>query len=265
MVDAERLVECRGDGYGDPFSVWKRTGLSQKVLELLARGDVFSSMGLSRREALWAIRSFDAAPLPLFVAGDKENLDMEPKVNLPDMGIGEQLVEDYSALNLSLRCHPLTLLRDHCGEVLRMVQLATVEDGTQVSVCGLVLVRQRPSTAKGVIFMTLEDETGVANVIIWHNAFERYRHVILAARLVRITGELQRQGIVTHVIAERIEDLSHILDHLGEARDLMPLSTHSKKNSDPLDPGGHSSRIRGQADSRSHDKIKVSIKSRNFH
>jgi error-prone DNA polymerase len=266
-ANAERLVDCRGNGYTDPTAVWRRTGLSRDALEAMARGDVFHTMGLGRREALWAIRGLGDTPLPLFAVAGEEDRGVEPEVNLPGMGLGEQVVEDYSSLRLSLRCHPLTLLRDRCKGVIRAGRLIEVENGARVSVCGLVLVRQRPDTAKGVIFMTLEDETGVANVIVWRNTFERYRRIVLTTRLVRVTGELQRQGIVTHVIADRLEDLSHLLDHLGEEDGLVPQSERGDEArvSGPPDPSGGPSQTRRQAARHPRDQAKVLIQSRDFH
>ena len=266
-ADVERLVDCRGNGYADPTAVWRRAGLSRDALEAMARGDVFHAMGLVRREALWAIRGLDDTPLPLFAAAGEEDRGAEPEVSLPDMGLGEQVVEDYSSLRLSLRCHPLTLLRDHCKGAIRAGRLVEVENGARVSVCGLVLVRQRPGTAKGVIFMTLEDETGVANVIVWRNTFERHRRIVLTTRLVRVTGELQRQGIVTHVIADRLEDMSHLLDHLGEEDGLVPQSGRGDeaRASGTPDPREGQSRTRRQSARHPRDQAKVLIQSRDFH
>ena len=266
-TDVERLVDCRGNGYADPTAVWRHAGLSRDALEAMARGDVFHAMGLSRREALWAIRGLGDTPLPLFAAAGEEDRGVEPEVSLPDMGLGEQVVEDYSSLRLSLRCHPLTLLRNRCKGAIRAGRLVEVENGARVSVCGLVLVRQRPGTAKGVIFMTLEDETRVANVIVWRKTFERYRRIVLTSRLVRVTGELQRQGIVTHVIADRLEDLSHLLDHLGEEDGLVPQSGRGDeaRASGLPDPREGPSRTRRQSARHPRDQAKVLIQSRDFH
>ena len=130
---------------------------------------------------------------------------------------GEAVANDYTTLRLSLKHHPLALLRpvmDGFG-VAHNQTLVTCANGATVTVAGLVLVRQRPSSANGVIFITLEDDTGVANIIVWPDAFARFRKVILGARLLRIDGILQREGIVTHVIAKRIVDMSADLDALG--------------------------------------------------
>lgn len=140
----------------------------------------------------------------------------EPPVRLPAMPLGEALVEDYSSLGLSLKSHPAALLRGALTAegYLQTARLADTADGTFLSVAGIVLVRQRPGTASGVIFATLEDEVGIANVIIWPKIFERYRRTVLGARLLGVHGKLQREDIVIHVIAERLDDLSHHLDRL---------------------------------------------------
>src|SRR5262249_3590035 len=130
---------------------------------------------------------------------------------------GEEVIADYRALHLTLKSHPMALLRDDLAR-LNMVPsaaLGTSRDGMRLAVAGIVLVRQRPGTAKGVIFATLEDETGIANIIIWPDTFARYRKAVLGSRLMGVIGKLQREGQVVHVIAERIVDLSHHLDRLG--------------------------------------------------
>ena len=215
--DGARLVAERGNGYRDPAGIWRRAGLGVPVLEKLARADAFRSMGLGRREALWAIRALGDKPLPLFEAAGEAEQGEEPTVVLPEMAIGEEVVEDYSSLRLTLRRHPVDLLRPKLSGAVQAASLLEAANGARISVAGLVLARQRPGTAKGVIFMTLEDETGTANIIVWPKTFERFRRIVLSARLMRVTGKLQREGIVTHLIADRLEDLSPLLDTLSEA------------------------------------------------
>ncbi len=221
--DGEWVVAARGNGYADPASIWRRAGLDGGTLEKLARADAFASMGLSRREGLWAARRFAAAntnggakPLPLFEAVGDDGWGMEAPVTLPDMPTGEAVMADYASLRLSLRSHPVSLLRDGFAGSTPAKALIETDNDTGVTVVGLVLARQRPGTAKGVIFATLEDETGVANVIVWPKIFERFRRIVLTARLLKVTGRLQREGIVTHLIAERLEDCSPLLDSLAE-------------------------------------------------
>jgi error-prone DNA polymerase len=206
--DAKRLVAGRGNAYADPHALWRRTGIAAAALERLAAADALASMGLQRREALWALRGLGESPPPLFDQDDP--LAREPAVVLPTMSLGEAVSADYTMLQLSLKSHPLALLRDNMAVhgVTPAAQLATLANGTRVCVAGLVLVRQRPGSAKGVIFVTLEDETGVANVIIWPHVFERFRREVMGATLLIVTGRLQREGIVTHVVADRIEDRS---------------------------------------------------------
>ena len=141
-----------------------------------------------------------------------------PWLELPEMGLGEQVIEDYASLRLSLKAHPLALLRDWLTRrrAITARQLWQTEPGRRVTVCGLVLVRQRPGSAKGVIFATLEDETGFANLILWPDRFERFRASVMTARLLAATGTLQRQGRVLHVIAERLTDLTPALRRLRD-------------------------------------------------
>lgn len=215
--DAEWLVAARGNGYRDPLSIWRRANVAAPALEKLAQADAFASMGLSRRDALWAIKPLrrTMSPLPLFAAAGAAELGEEPDVPLPRMTVGEEVVEDYANLRLTLRAHPLRLLRHRLGAAIPSGRLIDTADGSKIMVAGLVLVRQRPGTAKGVIFVTLEDETGVANIIVWPQALEQFRRVVMTARLMRVRGKLQREGIVTHLIADEIEDMSHLLDSLG--------------------------------------------------
>ena len=211
----------RGRGFDSVRDLWLRTRLPPAALERLANADAFGSLGLSRRDALWAVRALQRA-------GDKDDLplfarvampELEPDAALPPMPPGEQVVEDYRHLHLSLKAHPVSFLRAEldaraasCGTSICRAS----QSGERVTVAGLVLVRQRPGTAKGVIFMTLEDETGIANTIVWQRTFERFRPVVLGARLVSVTGPLQSASGVIHVVAEDIRDLTPLLRHLSE-------------------------------------------------
>ncbi|SMF23606.1 error-prone DNA polymerase, DnaE-like [Tistlia consotensis] len=231
QADALRLVARRGNGYPDPLILWRRAGIGQRALEALARGDALRSLGLDRREALWAIKGLpDDAPLPLFAAQGEEERGTEPAVALPRLAESEQVVQDYASLRLSLRSHPVSFLRPElaragyapCGRTREL------EDRARLAVAGLVLVRQRPGSAKGVIFLTLEDESGIANVVIWPKVFERYRPLVLKAQLLGVAGRLQREGIVIHLVAETLVDLSDRLYELEtRPRDLFvpPYST----------------------------------------
>ena len=175
QAEAAALMAARLDApFRDPHDVRRRSGLSASSLELLAQADAWRSLGLDRRAALWAVQALGPEPLPLFARIDGAVMD-EPEVALPDMALGEHVVEDYASLSLSLKCHPLSLLREGLEQsgILPTSRLAEVRHGTRMSVAGLVLVRQRPGSASGVVFITLEDEYGVANLIVVPPVFEQ--------------------------------------------------------------------------------------------
>jgi len=217
-----RLVAQRDGGYRSIHDLWRRSGLKKTDIERLADADAFGSIGLSRREALWAVRALDAQSaaerLPLFERAAEDDLQIEPETNLPEMLPGEQVIEDYRYLSLSLKAHPVSFLREEFRKtgIWRNVDLLQVENGRRVTIAGLVLVRQRPGSAKGVVFMTLEDETGVANAIVWPAVFEKYRAIVMGARLVKIRGKLQSQSGVIHTVVEHIEDMTPALGILQQ-------------------------------------------------
>ncbi len=234
------LVAARGNFYPDPYRLWRRSGLPVAVLERLARADAFASMALSRRDALWAVRRLRNDPLPLFAAMDEDEQANDPPAALPVMSLGEQVLDDYAAVRLSLKAHPLALLRDEpvLARAVANGRLTEIPDGRRVAVAGLAIVRQRPGTARGVVFMTIEDETGAANVIVWSHVLEKYRRVVMGARLVLVSGKLQREGIVTHVVADHLADLSGLLDGLGRPDDsfAIALSRADEIKNEPRDP-----------------------------
>ncbi len=224
---ALRLVTARLKPYSSPAELQRRAGLDHATLARLAEADAFRSMAMDRRQALWAVQALPDGELPLFAAAEDgpgfpgsnlaplEHAD-EPWAELPEMGLGEHVIEDYTTLRLSLKAHPMALLRDH----LRPRRLATARDlwsippGRRIAIAGLVIVRQRPGSAKGVIFATLEDETGFANIIVWPRVFERYRPIVMRTRLLEASGRLQREGRVIHLVADRLTDLTpelHVL------------------------------------------------------
>ncbi|NTF89157.1 DNA polymerase III subunit alpha [Agrobacterium rhizogenes] len=220
-----QLVERRGSGYASVRDLWLRSGLAKSAIERLADADAFRSIGLERREALWAVRALDAQSaaekLPLFDLADRADLQVEPNVSLPEMLPGEHVIEDYRYLSLSLKAHPVSFLRADFARqgIVQSRDLPTIANGRMVTVAGLVLVRQRPGSANGVIFMTLEDETGVANAIVWPKMFEKYRAIVMGARLVKIRGRLQSESGVIHVVVDYIEDMTPALGILQrEAR-----------------------------------------------
>jgi error-prone DNA polymerase len=228
--ETRKLVERRGTGYDSVRDLWLRGGISLSALERLADADAFRSLGLDRREALWAVRALnrvgDQDDLPLFAHSSPGRAE-EPDAKLPPMPLGAHVVEDYRRLSLSLKAHPVAFMRARLNSrgIKRSDALDRIESGQRVVVAGLVLVRQRPGTSKGVIFMTLEDETGVANIIVWPKAFERLRAIVIGARFVAVSGKLQSESGVIHIIAERMEDLTPMLGQLSdEGRDIETLA-----------------------------------------
>jgi error-prone DNA polymerase len=270
--------------YDSVRDVWLRTGLAPRVLERLADADAFGSLGLTRRDALWAAKALGrvgdrdddlplfAAPSPLWggsrangargggrsvtatplpnpppsqvglarlahnnsqpgqtrVAWGREQAaasgefalvtSREPEVRLPPMPIGEEVVNDYRFLRLSLRAHPAQFLRGDLNArgILRNEALRGIASGTRVRISGLVTCRQRPGSAKGVVFMTIEDESAIANAIVWPKVFERARPIVLGARYVAVSGRVQQESGVIHVVADRLEDLTPLLAQLAD-------------------------------------------------
>ncbi|SEQ24769.1 error-prone DNA polymerase, DnaE-like [Devosia sp. YR412] len=227
--DIEKIIAERGEGYISVRDLWLRTGVPIASLEKLARADAFSSLGLNRREALWAVKGLigthGAEMLPLFAtAGPSLSHPVEDAANLPLMQPGEEVIHDYATLSLSLKGHPVEFLRPmlNARGTTRARNLGTVESGLRIEVAGLVLVRQRPGTASGVIFVTLEDETGVANLVVWPKLFEDdlMRKTLLSSRMLAAKGRLQREGLVTHLIVEDMEDLTPDLLNLSHGAEI---------------------------------------------
>jgi error-prone DNA polymerase len=220
--DMENLVKHREQGYRSVRDLWLRSGLSRGAIERLGDADAFRSVGLDRRAALWAVKALDdksaAESLPLFERAGHADLQREPAIDLPAMLPGEQVIDDYRALTLSLKAHPVSFLRESFSRqgIATNRHLDAIRSGRMVTIAGLVLVRQRPGTAKGVIFMTLEDETGIANAIVWKKTFETYRSVVMGARLVKIRGRVQSESGVIHVVASHIEDMTPALGLLRQ-------------------------------------------------
>ena len=223
---ARLIADRRDKGYTSVRDLWLRTGLPPSVLQKLADADAFTSLKLSRRDAFWAVRGLmgtdGAETLPLFTSAESPSQRSEPDADLPPMAPGESVVHDYKALALSLKAHPVSFLRPLLAQrgMLPAHELNQVKDGTIVEVAGLVLVRQRPGTASGIIFSTLEDETGIANIVIWDALFQQNRRAVLGSRMLAVRGQLQREGLVTHVIARSFTDMTpHLLD-LAQGHDI---------------------------------------------
>src|SRR5258705_11827030 len=213
---AERIVAARQRRRFTSLEDFARdTALPKRALILLADADAFRSIGLDRRAALWAVRRLpDDVPLPLFeIAAAREQPD-ENAPELPLMPLPEQLVADYQTIRLSLKCHPMEFLRPMFAKegVIACPGVCHERDKQYVRCAGVVLVRQRPGSAKGVVFMTLEDETGIANIVVWPKVMERYRKEGMGARLVLVEGYIQSSPEhVTHLVAQRLFDRSHDL------------------------------------------------------
>ncbi|MBO6827475.1 MAG: error-prone DNA polymerase [Sneathiella sp.] len=221
---ATKLTDLRQDGYDSVRDLYFRSGIDIKSLESLANADAFRSVGLDRRNALWAVRGLMGVDghrgaiedLPLFSTLTKERVAVqrELETKLPTMPLGQHVVEDYSSLRLSLKAHPISFLRTELEKkpTITAQQITDIPTGRTVQTAGLVLVRQRPGSAAGVIFLTLEDETGTMNAIVWPKVFETYRRVILASRAILIKGELQKEDGVIHIIAKYMEDITPRLE-----------------------------------------------------
>ena len=235
--DATTIESVRGEGFDSVRDLWLRTRLHPAALEKLAEADAFRSLGLSRRDALWAVRALQRS-------GDKDDLplfkrvampELEPDAGLPPMLPGQQVIEDYRHLHLSLKAHPVSFLRadlDARG-IVRHELLPDMRPGRIVTVAGLVLVRQRPGTGNA-IFMTLEDETAIANTILWPRVFEHFRPVIMGARLISVTGELQNEKGVIHIVARSFEDLSPLLRRLSDDGFLIDPSAPTDETKRPV-------------------------------
>ena len=215
-TDAARLLAARAERPFDSIDdVWRRSGVPVAALEKLADADAFLSLGLDRRQALWRVRGLGDAPLPLFAAADAR--DAEPEVALTPLTAGREVVEDYRAVQLTLRNHPLAFVRPELERrgAAPCAALRRIRDGRKVRLSGIVLIRQRPGKGN-VTFITIEDETGIANVIVWQRLYERYRRTVLSAAMIAVSGQVQKEGDVIHVIADRIEDESDLLRAVGE-------------------------------------------------
>ncbi len=210
------------------------TGISVTTMELLADADAFRSLGLDRRQALWEISALNDRPAGMYQGQGGESAVEQP-VALPAMQLAEHVVHDYSATGLSLKAHPLGFLREklRAMRVMQAIGLSQCHDGQLIKVAGLVLVRQRPGTASGICFITLEDETGIINLVVFKHLFEKYRKEILRTRLLMVEGKLQIQGDVIHVIVSRCEDLSALLRNLSAGQ----ISPDAVQTLSPADEG----------------------------
>ncbi len=227
--DGQWIAAARGNGYRSAQDVWQRAGANHATLTKLAEADAFHALGHSRRDTLWAIAPLKPqTALPLF---EETEAIKETAVSFPAMTEGEHVLEDYVSQRLTLRTHPVALLRDTVAGDLtpppnqdastqpnKRLHTASVlqhcPSGQRLCVCGLVLARQKPGTASGVVFLTLEDETGSVNIVVWPKVYEAHKRLVINARFLKVEGKLERQGIVAHLIADRLTDLSSLLADL---------------------------------------------------
>jgi error-prone DNA polymerase len=247
-ADAERLILAREDSYPDPRALWRRSGLGRAALERLAEADAFRSIGLDRRRALWAIKALGEPPLPLFAASEPtptRSSEARAMALLPEMPLGEHVVEDYASLSLTLKRHPLAFLRAELTRegLVTAAELTHLPVDRRLAIAGIVLIRQRPGSANGVVFITIEDETGIANLIIWPAILERFRRAALGATLLRCTGKLQREESVIHIVADRLEDMTPRLNTLRDRTgDTEPRLMRKPPLPSPAKPPGYDPR-----------------------
>jgi error-prone DNA polymerase len=255
----EKIVKTRKSGFSSLENFAQRTRLSKKAILILADADSFRSIGLDRRAALWSARRLpDDDTLPLFAALDQDEHPREQIKPLPVMPLPEHVVADYQTVGLSLKGHPMEFLRPLfvSERVYSCREAVNANDGKYLRCAGAVLVRQRPGTAKGVVFMTIEDETGIANIVIWQKVFERFRKEVMGARLVMIEGRIQRAEGVTHLVAARFEDRTAELTRLSDWKKNAPLSRADEATRPTRD----------HRTGRQHPRnIRVLPKSRDFH
>ncbi|NCD71227.1 error-prone DNA polymerase [Mucilaginibacter agri] len=227
--DMELLVTVRGKGYTS-ITALRDAGIPQAALEKLADADAFRSIGLDSRQALWEISALADRPVALF-QGQPSASVTETQVQLPLLTASENVIQDYAATSLSLKAHPVSFIREKLSllNITSNKGLDNVKDGDWVKVAGLVLVRQRPGTAKGICFITIEDETGVSNLVVFQKFFDKFRKEILQSKLLMVEGKLQREGLVVHVVVKRCFDLSKLLKGLTVAEtEELPVLTLSR-------------------------------------
>ncbi|MGK6318966.1 error-prone DNA polymerase [Sphingomonas sp. DT-204] len=255
-----KILKARAAGsFTSVEDVWRRSGVRPAILERLARADAFRCFGHDRRQALWAVRALGEKPVPLGLADRRE-----PAVALASLTAGREVVEDYRATQLSLRAHPVAFLRDRLDllGVMPAAGLRQAKPGRKIEVAGVILVRQRPATATGVLFLTLEDETGIANAIVWRDRFEAQRRTIMTATMIGVQGEVQREGEVIHVIVDRIVDYSAMLREVGSIDFPSPAAGDSGAHGRPPGRSPPPRHLRWR-DRRDEDSIP--IRSHDFH
>lgn len=243
--DLKILVDNRTEEYKNINSL-RDVGVPEAALEKLADADAFRSIGLDRRQALWEVSTKDR-PVAMFAGQAPADAAIE-NIELPFMKTSEHVVQDYAATSLSLKAHPINFVREKLNQlnIVSTNKLATLKNGAPIKVAGLVLVRQRPGTAKGICFMTIEDETGFANLVIFEKLFDEFRKEILQSKLIMVEGTVQIEGEIVHVIVKRCYDFSKLLRQLSASNndnpqlltlafaDEISIPTHAQKNKPKL-------------------------------
>ena len=235
--DMDLLIAGRKKDYTN-INELRDIAVPEAALERLADADAFRSIGLDRREALWEVSTKDR-PVEMF-KGQPAADGAGENISLPIMTNSEHVVHDYAATSLSLKAHPVSFIREKLDQlhILPTAQLPTLKDGALVKVAGLVLVRQRPGTAAGICFMTIEDETGFANLVIFEKLFEKFRKEILQSRLIMVEGKLQIEGEVIHVIVQGCYNFSSLLRTLTPTNnENLPLLTLAYPDEKSVPPG----------------------------
>jgi error-prone DNA polymerase len=246
--DMNALIAARQKKFSS-INALRDVGISEATLEKLADADAFRSIGLDRRQALWEVSTRNDRPMGIFT-GQASDSASETGISLPDMLLSEHVVQDYNTMALSLKAHPVSFVREKLRQlhILSTSDLTKAKDGQYVRVAGLVLVRQRPGTAGGICFITIEDETCFAIVVIFQNLFDKYRKEILQSKLIMVEGKLQVEGEVIHVIVQRCHNFSKLLRHLtaGEEQNLpvLTLSRADEKSIPPFAAKNKKSQVR---------------------
>jgi error-prone DNA polymerase len=249
---AADLIGARAEQpYSAIAELWQRAGIPTAALERIAEAGGFHAIGLDRRQALWAIRGLPDTTLPLFAGAGIGN---EPEVVLPPMTQGSEVVEDYRSVGLTLRQHPVAFLRAELvrDRIVPCAALVDLRDGARTTVAGVILVRQRPGSASGVVFITIEDETGHANLIVWPPVFERQRLLVMSASMIACRGKVQKEGEIIHVVADHLTDLSGLLASVGQRDGAFPIA-HGRGDAVSHPNGG---------DPREHE---IKVTTRDFH
>ncbi|MEL7211289.1 MAG: error-prone DNA polymerase [Pseudomonadota bacterium] len=254
---AERIATQRTEPYTSLEDLKRRAGLDASAMHRLAAADAFRSMLLDRRAALWDARALKDAPdLPLFTEKKAPDEGLDHTVALPEMPSCEHVVADYQTLRLSLKAHPMSFLRKSMNRqgYSSAAQLRQMRNGQRISMAGVVLIRQKPGSAKGVCFITIEDETGVANLVVWPKIMAQFRKAVMQSRLIDVRGYVQRDRDVIHVVVEQLHDRSDALDRLSN--EPMPIQlSRADEVLRPI-PDTHSRHPRN---------VRIIPKSRDFH